>query len=93
VVVLVDLADRLDLVLVLLELDLTRFQRAGEGAGQSPAGRGDDVVERRRVRREGVRRDAVVLGDLGVHAEGHRFVLGGQVRQALRPAEALDADA
>src|SRR5215216_4920912 len=40
-----DVADRLDVVLLGIDLDLTRFQRAGEGAGQSPAGGGDDVVE------------------------------------------------
>jgi hypothetical protein len=45
------LADRLDLELLGIDVDLTRFQRAGEGARQSPAGGRDDVVERRRVRR------------------------------------------
>jgi hypothetical protein len=88
-----DLADRLDVVALGIDFDLTRFQRAGEGAGQSPAGGGDDVVERRRVRRIVLRRDAVVLGDLGMHAECDRVVLGRQVRQPLRAAEALDPHA
>jgi hypothetical protein len=54
-VVRLDLADCLDLEPLALNLDLTRFQRAGESAGQSPAGRGDDIVERGGVRRKLVR--------------------------------------
>jgi hypothetical protein len=46
-----DLADRLNVEPLTLDLDLTRLQRAGEGAGQSAAGGGDDVVERGGVRR------------------------------------------
>ena len=41
-----DLAGRIHLVPVPLDFDLTRFQRACEGARQSAAGRGYDVVER-----------------------------------------------
>jgi hypothetical protein len=41
-----DLADRFDLKPLTLNLDLTRFQRARESAGQSAAGGGDDVVKR-----------------------------------------------
>jgi hypothetical protein len=44
-----DLADRLDLEAVPLNIDLTRVQRAGKRAGQSPTGGGDHVVERGRV--------------------------------------------
>ncbi len=88
-----DIPDRLNLVGVVLDFDLTRLQRAGERAGQSPAGGRHDVVERRRVRREVPWRDAVMLGHLGVHAECDRLVLGGQVGEALRPAEPLDAHA
>jgi hypothetical protein len=47
-----DLADRFDLKPLTLHVDLTRFQRACESAGQSPTGRGDDVVKRRGVWRE-----------------------------------------
>jgi hypothetical protein len=72
-----DLTDRLDLEAVPLDFDLTRFQRTGEGAGQSAAGRGYHVVERRRVRREPVRRDVIMLGDLRVDPEHNRFLLGG----------------
>jgi hypothetical protein len=52
VVIGLDLADSLDLEHVAVDFNLTRFQRAGKGAGQSAAGGGDHVVERGRVRRE-----------------------------------------
>jgi hypothetical protein len=68
-----DLADGLDLVALRIDLDLTRLQRAGERAGQSPASRGHDVVERGRVRRIAIGIHAVVLSDLGMHAEHDRF--------------------
>jgi hypothetical protein len=71
------LADRLDLVPLRIDFDLTRLQRAGESAGQSAARRGDDVVERRGVRRELVRIDSVVLGHLGMHPESHGLALRG----------------
>jgi hypothetical protein len=86
------LADGFDLVVVGLDFDVTRLQRACECAGQSPAGRGDDVVERRRVGRIVVRADAVVLGHLGVDAECDGFLLGRDVREPLRSAEPLDPD-
>ncbi len=86
-----DISDRLNLVSVGLDFDLTRLQRAGKRAGQSPASGRHDVVERRRVRGEVRCGDPVVLGHLGVHTEGDRLVLGGQVGQALRAAEPLDA--
>jgi hypothetical protein len=87
-----DLADGLDVVAPRIDFDLTRLQRAGKRAGQSAAGCGDYVVERGRVRRVAVGIDAVVLGDLGVHAESDRLGLGGQVGESLRPAEPLDPD-
>jgi hypothetical protein len=87
-----DLTDRLDLIALRIDFDLTRFQRAGESAGQSPAGCGYDVVERGGVRRVLLGGDAVVCGDLGVHAERDRLGLGGKVREPLRPAETLDPD-
>jgi hypothetical protein len=71
------LADCLDLVPLGINLDLTRLQRAGESAGESATRRGDDIVERRGVRREPVGVDTVVLGHLGVHPEGHGLALRG----------------
>lgn len=88
-----DLADRLDLVALRIDFDLTRFQRARERASQSPASRRDDVVERGRVRRIAVRIHAVVLGDLGMHAKHNRFGLRGQMREPLRSAEPFDPHA
>ena len=40
-----DLANGLDLIAMGIDLDLTRLQRAGEGAGQSAAGSSHYVVE------------------------------------------------
>ena len=85
-------AGGLDLVVLALDLDSTRLQRAREGAGQSAGRGGDDVVERRRVGRELGGIGAVVLGDLRVHPEGDRLRLGREVGEPLRPTEALDAD-
>jgi hypothetical protein len=85
-----DLAGGLGLVSLGIDLDLTRLQRAGKGAGQSATGRRDDVVKRRSVRRILRRVDAVVLGDLGVNPECDWALLRWKVRQPLRPAEPLD---
>jgi hypothetical protein len=73
-----------------LDVDLTRLQRACERAGQSAAGGGHDIVERRRVRMELFGIGPIMLGHLGVHPKRHRLGLRGQVRQALRTAEALN---
>ncbi len=59
-----DLADRLNLISLRIDFDVARFQRAGESACQSAAGRGDHIVKRRRVRRILLSRDAVVLSYL-----------------------------
>ena len=52
VVIGLDLAHSLDFERVSIDVDMTRFQRAGKRAGQSAAGGGHHVVERGRVRRE-----------------------------------------
>ncbi len=85
-----DLADRLHVVAVGIDFDLTRLQRAGEGAGQSAPGSGDHVVERCGVWRILLGANAIVLGDLRVHTEHDRSLLSGQVREPLRTAESLD---
>jgi hypothetical protein len=89
-VLVLDVSDRLDLVALRIDLDLTRLQRAGERAGQSPTGRGDDIVERRRVGRILLRSNAVMLRDLRMDTEGHRLLLGRQMREPLRSAQPLD---
>jgi hypothetical protein len=72
-----DLSDRLYLVPLGIDFYLTRFQRAGKGARQSPTGGRDDVIERCRVRRELLGVGAVVLGYLGVDPESDGVALGG----------------
>jgi len=88
-----DLTDRLDVVALWIDFDLTRLQRAGEGAGQSAAGRRDHVIERRGVRRVLLGVHAVVLRDLGVHSEAHGLGFGGQMGEPLGAAEPLDPHA
>jgi hypothetical protein len=74
-------------------IDLTRFQRASEGARQSAAGGRDRVVERRRSLNVAAARDAVVVSDLVVDAELDRLLADGKIGAAQRTAHALDADA
>jgi hypothetical protein len=73
-----DLADRLDVEVILANVDVTRLQRAGKGARQSPARGRDHVVQRGGARRKVVGRDAVMLGDLGMDAEGHGLPSAGR---------------
>jgi hypothetical protein len=55
-------------------IDLTRFQRASEGAHHSTGGSGDYVVDSGGVRFFNlVGRDFVVFGDCAVNAEDHRL--------------------
>ena len=88
-----DLADRLCGQSSFSGGDLTRLQRASEGAGQSPGGGSDHVVERGRMCRLAAARDAVVVRDLVVDAELDRLLTGGEVGTAQGPANALDPDA
>jgi hypothetical protein len=85
-----DLADGLYVVALRIDFDLTRLQRAGEGASQSAPGGGHHVVQRSGARRVLVGPNTVVLGNLGVHAEDGRCLFGGQVGEPLRPAKPLD---
>jgi len=87
-----DLAGGVALESAFASRDVTRFQRASEGACQSAGGGGDDVVERRRTLRLASCRHTVVLGDGGVDAEDHRLILRGQVGAPQRPTYPLDSD-
>lgn len=69
---------------------LTRFQRASEGAGESAAGRGDEVVERCRSLGLCAGSNAVVLTDTRVDAEHHWFGLRRDLRSTQRTADPLD---
>ena len=84
------LADCLDLIALRIDIDVARFQRAGEGAGQSAASGRHDVIQRRCVRGVLVGADAVVLSDLGMNAKRHRLMFGWQVREPLRATQPLD---
>jgi len=91
VVLELDLADRLARQPALARVDSTRLQRAPEGAGQSAAGGGDDVVEGGGVFSLAVSLDAVVVGDLVMHAEEDGCGLRRQLGSAQGAAEPFDA--
>jgi hypothetical protein len=74
-----DLPDGVGVEAILIEGDLTRRQRAGKSAEQSAAGSSNQVIQRRGVRLLCIRGDAVVLGDLAVNPEEHRFLLGREM--------------
>ncbi len=76
------LADDLAGQTSLARIDMTRLQRASEGAEQSATRGGDHVVDRRGVRPGDRGIDAIVLGDGAVHTERHRFFFRGHVRKA-----------
>jgi hypothetical protein len=71
-----DLPDRLHFVPLRIDFNLTRLQRAGKGAGQSPPSCRHHIVERGRVRWIVLGAHAIVLGNLGVNTENHRLALG-----------------
>lgn len=72
--------------------NVTRFQRATKGAGQSTGSSGDDVVEGGGVGLVLRHVGPIVLGDVGVDAEANRFFFYGKVGAPERTAHALDAD-
>ena len=88
-----DLPNGLHLVALGIDLDLTRLQRAGEGASQSAAGCGHYVVQCGGVGWVLLGPDAVVLGHLRVHAEHDRRLLGGQKGKPLRATKTLNPHA
>jgi len=59
-------------------LYLARLQRAPEGSRQSPAGGGDNVVQRGGIGRRVPGVYAVVLSHLRMDAEGNRILPGGK---------------
>lgn len=73
-------------------VNLTRFQRAPEGSGESPGGCRDDVIKRRGMRRVSVRRNLVMLGNFGVYAENDRLCFRRQEGQTHWPPLALNAN-
>ena len=71
--------------------DLARLQRATQGPGQSAGCRGNDVVERGRVRLEASGGRLVMLGHFIVNAKEHRLALLRKVGSPQRTFHALDA--
>jgi hypothetical protein len=72
-------------------VDLTRFQRASKGSGESPGGRRDEVVQRGGMGRFFVSIDPIVFRNFGVYTEGYRVVLGGKIGLTYGPVLPLDS--
>ena len=75
-VVQLDLADRVCLETTVSGWDAARLQRAPEGPGQSPGGRGHQIVQGGGVRLAVLGIGAVVLGHGAVYPEGDRLFFG-----------------
>lgn len=73
-------------------INVTRLQRASEGASESTGGSCDDVIEGGGVGVENLRRNLIVFGDRAMHAEQDRRGLGRQPGPAQRAFEPLDFD-
>ena len=87
-----DFADGLGNQAGIGRINLTRLQRASEGAGESTGSGGDDVIEGGGVGIEDLRRDLIVFGDGAMDAEQDGRGLGRQPGAAERALEALDFD-
>jgi hypothetical protein len=87
-----DLADRLCRQPIARRGDLARLQRASKGSGQSARGRGNHVVQSRRMRWGRVGRNLIVLRDRAVDTEDDRLILGRQVSLADGTLHSLDSD-
>jgi hypothetical protein len=86
-----DLADRVCLETTVSCRDAARLQRAPEGPGQSPSGRGHQIVQGGGVRLLLGQVGAVVLGHRAMNAEGDRLVFGwhhGGSQGTLVPGDA-----
>lgn len=72
--------------------NLARLQRAPEGARESPAGRGHDVIKGGCVRLMLPDVNPVMLGYRSVNAEQNRRRLGREIRPPQRSPDAFDAN-
>jgi len=77
---------------IIRSIDVTRFQRASEGAGKSTSGSRDDVIQRRGVRFQNGWRNLVVLSDSPVDSEYHRSCFCGQVCFSNRSLHPFDSN-
>ena len=87
-----DLADCVCLETTVSGRDAARLQRAPEGPGQSPGGRGHQIVQGGGVRLLGCQVGAVVLGHRAMYAEGDRLVFGWHGGGSQRTVVSGDAD-
>jgi len=62
--------------------NLTRFQRASEGTGQSTAGSCNDIVQGGRMWFADFRIHAIVFGDSSMNTEAHWFFFSGQISKS-----------
>jgi len=72
--------------------DPARLQRAPKGAGESPGGRGHDIIQRGGVRHVDLGIHAVVFRDLRMDAEERRLILGRKIRASQRTLYALNSN-
>jgi len=86
-----DLTSHVSRQMFIAGVDLTRFQRATEGADQSTTGGGNYVIKRCRMWFGHFRTDAVMFRDSAMHSEFDGFSFGWQVCHAQRPNLALDS--
>ena len=61
-----------------------RFQRAAKSAGQSAGGGSNNIIQRGRMWFMDLRINAVMLGDLGMHAKLYGLLFLGQVSATKR---------
>jgi hypothetical protein len=73
-------------------VDLSCLQRTAEGSSESTGCCGNNVVDCCCVRREGVRRNFVVLSYLGMNSEMYWLTFEGQICQSLRTLFPYDSD-
>jgi hypothetical protein len=72
--------------------DLTRLQRASEGAGESTGGGGYDVVQGSSARLNRTGRHFIMFGDGAVHSENDRLGFRGEISPPDRPLHTLDSN-
>ena len=77
---------------IIRSIDVTRLQRASEGAGKSTSGSRDNVIQRRGVRFQSSWRNLVVLSDSPVDSEYHRRCFCRQVCFSNRSLHPFDSN-
>jgi len=70
--------------------DPARLQRATKGAGESPPGGGDHVIQRRRILLSNV--GSVMAGNVPVNPKVDGTVMGGEPGMSVRALDPIDAN-